>query len=160
VGSSLQNEILQTPTTAEALTSLRSRIEEDSHALDESSRQRLQKLANAAQVSFAECALLHDENRLLFNQNNEAKRRRSTKSTVIGKAKVTSYEDIEEARGKRAAKEAAKASGKCGRGRLRKNPVRTAGLKTKRTRRSEAEIAEDEVAALGLGDYCCPPISS
>jgi hypothetical protein len=75
--------------------------------------QRLQKLTNAAQVSFAECALLHDENRLLFKQNNEAKRRRSTKSIVVGKVKVMSYEDIEEARGKRAAREAC-CEGSCG----------------------------------------------
>ena len=94
--------------TAEALTSLRSLIEQDAHTLNETSKQRLQKLANAAQVSFAEYALLLDENRLLFQQNNEAKCRQSTKSTVVGKAKVISYEDIVEAQAKRAAKEAAK----------------------------------------------------
>jgi hypothetical protein len=37
--------------------------------------------------------------------NNEAKIRRSAKSAVLGKAKVMSYEDIEEERAKRAAKE-------------------------------------------------------
>jgi hypothetical protein len=42
--------------------------------------------------------------------NNEAKVRRSTKSVVIRKAKVMSYEDIEEARAKRAAKEEATTS--------------------------------------------------
>jgi hypothetical protein len=40
--------------------------------------------------------------------NNETKARRSTKSLVLGKAKVMSYEDLEEARAKRAGKEAAK----------------------------------------------------
>lgn len=154
VDSSPQNEVLQTPVTTEALTSLRSCLEEDAHALDETSRERLRKLANAAHASFAECALLQDENRLLFKQNNEAKRRRSAKSTVIGKAKVISYEDIEEARRKRAAKDAAKASGKRGRGRPRKSSVSAAGSKPSRTRRSEAEVAEDEVVASGLGDYC------
>jgi hypothetical protein len=44
--------------------------------------------------------------------NNEAKIRRSTKSVVLGKAKVISYEDIEEARAKRAAKEAITGKGK------------------------------------------------
>jgi DDE superfamily endonuclease len=77
VGSCPQDEVLQTPVTAEALTSLRSLIEQDAHAHDETSKQRLQrhiqKLAKAAQVSFAECALLVDENQLLFKQNNEAK---------------------------------------------------------------------------------------
>jgi len=36
----------------------------------------------------------------LFKQNNEAKVRRSTKSTIVGKAKVKSYEDIVEERAK------------------------------------------------------------
>jgi hypothetical protein len=150
-----QDDILQTPVTAEALTLLRSQLEQDAHALDESSKQRLQKLANATQVSFAESAVLRDENQLLFKQNDEAKRRQSTKSTVLGKAKVISYEDIEEARGKRAAKEAAKeaaaASGK--RGRKRTSPA-PAEATAKRTRRSEVEVAEDEIAAAGLRDHC------
>ena len=154
VGSLPQDDILQTPVTAETLTLLRSQLEQDAHALDESSKQRLQKLANAAQVSFAERALLRDENQLLFKQNDEAKRRRSTKSTVLGKAKVMSYEDIEEARGKCAAKEAAKeaaASGK--RGRQHKGPA-PAEATAKRARRSEVEVAEDQVAAAGLRDHC------
>jgi hypothetical protein len=54
--------------------------------------------------------------------NNEAKVRRSTKSLVLGKAKVMSYEDLEEARAKCADKEAAKeAKGKGKRGRKRKS---------------------------------------
>jgi hypothetical protein len=158
-GSCPQGEVLQTPVTAEALTSLRSLIEQDAHALDETSKQRLQKLANAAQVSFAECALLLDDNRLLFQQNNEAKCRQSTKSTIVGKARVISYEDIVEARGKRAEKEAAKvaakeaAAGKGKLGRKRKSPA-PVEAKAKKARRSEAEVAEDEIAAGGMGNYC------
>lgn len=48
--------------------------------------------------------------------NNEAKVRRSTKSLVLGKAKVMSYEDLEVARAKRVAKDAAKTKGKSKRG--------------------------------------------
>jgi hypothetical protein len=49
--------------------------------------------------------------------NNKAKVQRSTKSLVLGKAKVISYKDLEEARAKRAKKEAAKeAKGKGKRG--------------------------------------------
>lgn len=48
-----------------------------------------------------------DENRLLFEQNSESRTRASTKSTVIGRAKVMSYEDIVEAQRRRAAKEGA-----------------------------------------------------
>jgi hypothetical protein len=53
--------------------------------------------------------------------NNEAKTRRSTKSDVLGKGqgKVMSFEDIEEARRKRAEKDATKGKGK--RGRKRKS---------------------------------------
>ncbi|KAH6680178.1 hypothetical protein B0J14DRAFT_557548 [Halenospora varia] len=94
-------------------------IEQDVHANDETSKQRLQrrlqKFVSATQISFAERALLADENRLLFKQNKEPKVRRSTKSTGVGKAKVMSYEDIGEARAKRAAKKQAKAKGR-GRG--------------------------------------------
>lgn len=103
-------------------------------------------------MSFANCALLDDENRELFKQNNEAKHRRSAKSTMIGKAKVMSYEDIEEARAKRAAKEAAAASKK--RGRKRKGSALAAGVRAKKARRSEVEVAEDEIAAGGMGNYC------
>ena len=51
--------------------------------------------------------------------NNEAKIRRSTRSVVLGKAKVMSFEDIEVARAARAAKEITKGQGK--RGRKRKS---------------------------------------
>src|SRR5450432_2328611 len=87
-------------------------------------------------MSFAHRALLDDENQLLTRMNNEAKVHRSTKSVVLGKAKVMSYEDIEEARAKRAAKDAAKGKGK--RGRKRKSTTQEAD-------ESEAE-AEPEVA--------------
>jgi hypothetical protein len=104
VESCPQSETLQTPVTAEALTSLRNLIEQDAHTLNDASKQRLQKLANAAQKSFAECALLLDENRPLFEQNNESNCRQSTRSIVVGKAKVMSYKDIVEAKLKRDAK--------------------------------------------------------
>jgi hypothetical protein len=55
-----------------------------------------------------------DQNQLLTRINDEAKVRRSTKLVVLGKAKVMSYEDIEEARAKRAAKEVIKGKGKRG----------------------------------------------
>ncbi|OBT60603.1 hypothetical protein VE03_10035 [Pseudogymnoascus sp. 23342-1-I1] len=66
-------------------------------------------------MSFAESALLRDQNQFLNTINNEAKVRRSTRLIVIGKAKVMSYEDIDEARAKRAAKEAINGKGKRGR---------------------------------------------
>lgn len=167
VGPCSQEELLQTPVTAEALVLLRSQVEQDAHVLDARSKKRLQKLANAAQVSFAECALLLNENQLLFQQNNESKRRKSTKSTVVGKAKVMSYNDIVEAQAKRAAKEVAREAaketiketikeaaaikGKCSRKRKGPGP---AGATAKKARRSEAEAAKDEIAVAGIGSYC------
>jgi hypothetical protein len=113
-----------TPVTTEAITSLHSLIIGDTHVLDRTSRDRLQKrvqkLASAAKVSFAEQALLKDRNQFLLQINREAKVRRSTKSIVLGKAKVMSFEDLEEARAKRAAKEQTSAS-KPKRGRNRKS---------------------------------------
>ena len=54
--------------------------------------------------------------------NKEAKVRRSTRSVVLGKAKVMSYEDLEKARAKRATKEKA-IVGKGKRGPMRKSPT-------------------------------------
>ncbi len=105
-----------TPVTAEALTSLYNMIKQDAHAYDAKGKQRLQKhvqkLACAAQISFAERALLQDQNQFLFKVNNETKVRRLTKSVVLGRAKVMSYRELEEARSKRAAKDRATADKK------------------------------------------------
>jgi hypothetical protein len=57
--------------------SLYNQIKQDTQTLNATSTQRLQKrvqkLANAAQVSFAECALLNNRNQFLTEANNEAK---------------------------------------------------------------------------------------
>jgi hypothetical protein len=88
---------------------------------------RVQKLASAAKISFAKEGLLQNHNRLLYRINNEAKVRRSTRSLVIGKAKVMSYEDLDIARAARTAKDKAAAEkGKGKRGRKRKVPAREA----------------------------------
>jgi len=99
-------------------------IKQDTYTLKDTSipRQRhVQKLANSGQRSGAYCALLDERNQFLTKINNEAKVRPSTKSVVLGKgkAKVMSFEDIEEARATRAAKDATKVRGK--RGRKRKS---------------------------------------
>ena len=126
VGSCHQDEVPQTPVTpvsVEGLTSLHNLIKQDAHTLNGTSIQHLerhvQKLVDAAQISFAERALLYDQKQMLTRMNNEAKVRRSTQSLVLGKAKVMSFEDIEVARAARAAKEVIKGQGK--RGRKRKS---------------------------------------
>jgi hypothetical protein len=97
-----------TPVTAETLISLHNVIKQDTNVPEET-RSRIQKLANAAQISFAERALLKDRNQFLFEINNKAKARRSTRSIVLGKAKVMSFEDLEEAKVRRAAQDKATA---------------------------------------------------
>ncbi|KAF7577160.1 hypothetical protein PtrM4_014000 [Pyrenophora tritici-repentis] len=119
---------LVTPKTTDALASLQSMIEKDAHTLDEKSKQRLQKhvrkIATADKMSFAKCGLLQDQNRFLFQVNN-AKARRSTRSVVLGKAKVMSYKDLEEARAKREVKDQA------------------AAMKGKRDQKRKASTAEE-----------------
>ena len=105
-----------TPVTSEAFASLRDLIlERNSHALSNAERQNLQrhlqKLTKAGQASIARGALQQEQIEFLHEINNEAKARRTTKSHVLGKAKVMSYEDLEAARAKRKEKEAGK-SGK------------------------------------------------
>ncbi|KAF1352874.1 hypothetical protein EJ07DRAFT_61083, partial [Lizonia empirigonia] len=113
-GSLPQGEVPQTPTTpvsAEGLVSLQNLIiKQDAHALEEASKRRLQrhldKFAKAAHLSFAKGALQQNHIRLLLKVNDEAKVRRSTKSLILGKAKVMGYEELQTARAKRAETEA------------------------------------------------------
>jgi hypothetical protein len=99
-------------------------IEKDAYALDEKSKQSLQrhlKFSKAAQLSFAKGALQQNHIQLLLKVNDKAKVRRSTKSLVLGTAKVMGYEELQDARAKRAETEAAKATiAKEKRGRKRK----------------------------------------
>lgn len=157
-GSCPQYEALPTPVTpvsAEALTSLLNMVKQVPS--DETSRQhkeRLQKKVNtAAQIFLAKNALLEDRNQFLTNINDEGKVRRSTKSEILGKARVMSYEDLETARTKRAVKEATKevkkiaTTGKSIRGRKRKSPEEAGApeLKANVARMSEAQV-EDKIA--------------
>ncbi len=152
VGPRSQDEILQTPVTpvsAEALIWLQNLIiKQDAHALDEASKQSLQrhvqKLANATQMSLAKVALQQDQIRFLITINE----RRSTKSMVLGKAKVMSYEDLVAKRAEREAKEQDKAKGKRKCGRKLKSPKEASAPepKAKVARMSEAQIEGDEIA--------------
>lgn len=129
-------------------------IRQDAYALDETSmrslQKHLQKLAKAAQISFAKGALQQDQIRFLLKINNEAKVRRAIRSIVLGKAKVMSYEDLMEARAKRLEKEAAevvKERGKRGRKRKSAAPeINIPELQTKVARVGEApEPVQDPV---------------
>jgi hypothetical protein len=103
-------------------------IQRDAHALDDTSKQSLQrhvqKITRGTQRCLATGALKDDQIRFLNTINNEAKVRRSTKALVLGTAKVMSYADLQEARVKRAEKDAAKeAKGKGKRGWKRKSAM-------------------------------------
>jgi hypothetical protein len=97
-----------------------------------------QKVNNTAQRAFAEDSLQQKHIQFLIAMNDESKPRRSTKSVVLGKAKVMSYEDLGEAREKRAAKDTA-AAAKPKRGRKRKNgPEVEPAAKGKRARKHKS----------------------
>jgi hypothetical protein len=137
-----------TPVSAEAFISLQKLIvKQDAHALDETSKQSLerhiQKLTNAAQTAFAKGALQKAQIQFLLKINNEAKVRRSTKSLVLGKAKVMSYEDLVTKRAEREAKDQAKAKGKGKCGRKRKSSAEADA--------AEADTLEAELPEAGKG---------
>jgi hypothetical protein len=120
-----------TPVTAEAFLALHDFIlERDAHALDDPGKQsfqrHLQKLTKAAQTSIVRGVLQQERIRSLLKTNDEAKVRRTTKSLVLRKANVMSYEDLVEARTKRAAKDAKKAA-----------------KKQRRKRKSDQEVVPD-----------------
>ena len=133
-----------TPVSTEGLISLQHLIiNQDATSLDKASKtslkRHLQKLAKAAETSLAKGALQQDQIQFLLRINNESKDRRSTKSIVLGKAKVMSFEDIAEARTRRSEKEATKEkkiSGK--RGRKRKIAALEAN-----TPETSVEVAQD-----------------
>lgn len=76
-------------------------------------QRRVPRLANSAQMPFAENAPLREQNQTTATISNEFKARRSTR--LLEKAKMMSYEDIVEARAKGALKGAIKGKGKRGR---------------------------------------------
>jgi hypothetical protein len=99
-----------TPVSADALSSLLNIIKQvpDDETYRKHKEKLQQKVNNASQTFLAKNALLQARNLDLTAINDEGKVRRSTKSEILGKAKVMSYEDIGKARAERAAKEAAK----------------------------------------------------
>jgi len=124
-------------------------IKQVAHVLDDTSRQKFErhvlKFTKAGQQGLVREALKDNRIQFLDTINNEARVRRSTKSLVLGKAKVMSYEDLEEARAKRAEKEAAKeAKGKGKRGRKRKRATLNADASGPETDASEPEADVSE----------------
>jgi hypothetical protein len=146
------NNLLPTPVNAEGFQALRRKLEQESQHLDAAGKHRLQKLANAAEKAIADRVLLVEENRILFDQNNEKMSRSSIKSTVVGTARVMSYNDILEAQMKRECKKSSAPRPS------RRNPKRpvsgTMSDETKRSRLTEVEKGNYEIEDWGLRDYC------
>jgi hypothetical protein len=148
----------QTPVSADGLMSLQNLIiEKDAHALDETSKQNLQrhllKLAKATQLSLTTSALQQNHIQLLMAVNNEAKPRRSTRANILekGSGTVFSYEHLHEKRLKRAETDAAKkAKVKGKRGRKGKNATQevveamTSASTIKRGRKRKSTALEVE----------------
>jgi hypothetical protein len=124
--------MLPTPVTYKSLTFLRTKIEQNT-ALDSPDSYGIQKLANAAENAFTDRAILLDENKTLFDYNNEKTRRQLVRSTMVGKAQIMSNEAIVEAEQKQAAK-AAITGAKQGKGRLQNSTA------SKRSRAGEMEL--------------------
>lgn len=146
---SSHSEILPTPVTFESLALLRAKIEQDT-PLDHFHQHCFHKLANAAEKAFANCAILLDENNLLFEQNNKKTTWLSVRSTVTGNAKVMTYNDIVEAQRKLDIKEA-NATGVKGRSR---RVQKAKPDECKRLPAEEVELGKCEIKALGLEKYC------
>ncbi|KAF9730283.1 transposase [Paraphaeosphaeria minitans] len=116
-----------TPVTTEGLVSLQNIIvNKDAQDLDERSKCSLQnhldRISKAAHLAFSRGILQRDQIKFLMQVNDEAKVRKATQSIVLakgkGEGKVMGFEDLEEARRKRAEQKAlqeAKGKGKCGR---------------------------------------------
>lgn len=120
-----------TPVSAAGFAALQDTIiRGDACALDEVNKRNLEshvgKLAKAGQVSLARTALQEDHIRFLLKTNDEAKPRCSTRSIVLGTAKVMSYEDLAAARAKRAEQE-------------QKSSARKKNLAEARAKRAEQE---------------------
>ena len=110
--------MLPTPITYESLTFLRTKIKQNT-ALAPPNSHCIQRLADAVEKAFADRAILLDENKTLFDHDNEKTTRQSVRSTMVGKARIISHEAIVEAEQKQTAK-AAIAAAKRGNGQAAK----------------------------------------
>lgn len=143
---------LNTPVTLEALITLCTKIEQQSHHLDSTITSPVQKLARSAKRAMASRDLLDEAVNTLRQQNDEKKLRQSAKAQVVGTAKVMSYQDLVEAIRVREAKDLDREA--------RHGPttkVSGSALPSpldKRTRLNEAEAAEREIVSMGLQEFC------
>jgi hypothetical protein len=141
-----------TPVTMDALLCLRLRVEKSARAAEDPNAVLVQKLANAAELAFAERNLLFNDNRVLLDQNNESRTRQSVKNTIVGRAKMMAYADIVAAQEKRDKAEARPKGGKRGK-RKHKAPL-LAVESSGSAQCKELKQGEREIETSGLKGYC------
>lgn len=154
-GSSPIDEFPNTPTTAEGLAALRRLIEGEGYSETEVHQSRLRKVFNAAEQAMANCTLLEDERRNLFLQNCERKTRVSTKSKVVGTARVMSYQDIVDRRDHPPSAAPAASRSERQDTAVSKRRVAAGGHMTnKRSRQGELQQAIQEIDSSHMRNHC------
>ena len=148
--------VIKTHKTSDSLISLRKDLKDHiskSIVLDIPLKLQIYKIANAAENAFADRALLLDDNQLLFKQNCEKTKRKTTRSTIVGTARVLSYNDLVKAE---LQYDTQKAKDQANRGRRRSNRIHEtpAQVLSKRSRSKELKEATNQITELGLQEYC------
>ena len=119
-------------------------MKQDAAALDDKNRAKLEKhinlFAKAAQLSFAKSALQQNHIQLLLKVNDEATVRRSTKSLILGTAKVMGFDELQDKRAKRAEDNAAAAAKAAKAAETTKTKGKQGRKRTKAT--ADAEVIE------------------
>lgn len=141
---------LKTPTSASSLERMRGTLDYILDGMvDGDAKLHVQKIYNAAEQSLANCALLADENKSLFQQNCEKQARQAVRATIPGPAKIMTYEDILRAQKMRTENEV-------GTTKQRRKRVTKAqsGAQDLSPRQTEVAAAERQTAAAGLSSHC------
>lgn len=149
--STRSSSSLHTPTTFAGFDRLRDSFAKKLADADDRSRRCLLKLCHAAEKAYADRAILYDENKLLFEQNNERTVRKTAKSTVVGRAKVMSYQDILDAQRRRSEREAKQTS----KNSVPEDEVFQAPVAQMLSPAAEEALrANQEAASMGLTQFC------
>lgn len=142
---------LKTPTSTSSLERMRGTLDDILDGMDNGdAKLHVLKLYNAAEQSLANCALLADENKSLFQQNCEKKARQAVRATIPGPARITTYEDIVRAQKVRKENEAGSTT--------KQERKRVTNAKSRAQdsspRQAEMAAAERQIAAAGLSNHC------
>lgn len=141
-----------TPVTMDALLCLRLWVKKSARVANNPNAVVVQKLANAAELAFAERNLLFNDNRVLLNQNNESRTRQLVKNTIVRRAKIIVYADIVAPQEKRDKAEARPKGSKRGK---RKQKAPLLAVKSSRSAQSKGlKQGEREIQTSRLTDCC------